>query len=143
MEEEIIDAMEEKREDKGLVDCSENEEVRWKLYIFQSQGIQTVLALLWDLVQQNESVLKDSYLELNLALQKALVSDFNVETMLESAVQDWNEDSPHGHPLSKEDFALFLFELTALWCGKNVTLNAYVLFLGTVYIWVSKKIQIK
>jgi len=115
----------------------DEEEVKWKLHIFQSQGIQTIIREYWNLCSRDGGVHVDSYVDLNLALQKALVPNFDIQPMLNSAMQDWKEDSPDGKPLTLEDFALFLFELTALWCNRSITLQAYLLFLSTNYVWIT------
>eukprot|EP00397_Hematodinium_sp_SG-2012_P017668 GEMP01018077.1.p1 GENE.GEMP01018077.1~~GEMP01018077.1.p1 ORF type:complete len:742 (+),score=176.37 GEMP01018077.1:29-2227(+) len=113
-------------------------ELKLKLHIFQSAGVQTVIEQFWRVCSDEGGVSRDCYVEINLRMQKALVPDVQMEDMLESAQGDWKEDSPENKPLNREDFALFLFELTALWCHTNVTLSSYLLFLSSTFIWVTK-----
>eukprot|EP00931_Biecheleriopsis_adriatica_P008126 TRINITY_DN109355_c0_g1_i1.p1 TRINITY_DN109355_c0_g1~~TRINITY_DN109355_c0_g1_i1.p1 ORF type:complete len:716 (-),score=144.34 TRINITY_DN109355_c0_g1_i1:89-1969(-) len=77
----------------------------------------------------------DGYVEINLRLQKCLTSEFFIERAVDSAVGDWSEDVREGQEaMSFDDFAMFLFELSSLWCGPNVALSVYLLFINSVYI---------
>ncbi|CAE7699705.1 unnamed protein product, partial [Symbiodinium sp. CCMP2456] len=54
------------------------------------------------------------------------------------AIGDWSEDIREGQEaMAQEDFTMFLFELCTLWCGPNVSLSVYLLFLSSVFIAVT------
>ena len=63
---------------------------------------------------------KATFLEFNLLLQKLLVADFDYDTACISAMSDWLQGcNASGSRMRLEQFALFLFDLTVIWCRLN------------------------
>ncbi|CAK9046756.1 unnamed protein product [Durusdinium trenchii] len=109
------------------------------MHLFQCWSIQESIGRFWPFLRLNDGVLAmDGYVELNLAMQKALAEEFLLERAVDSAMGDWSEDVQLGQEaMTEEDFAMFLFELCTLWCGPNVSVHVYLLFLCAVFIAVT------
>jgi len=117
----------------------EEEKLLRKMHLFQCWSVQESIRRFWPFLSLQEGVLgMEGYVELNLALQKALAEDFQLERAVDSAIGDWSEDIREGQEaMVEEDFTMFLFELCTLWCGPNVSLSVYLLFLSSVFIAVT------
>ncbi|CAL1142656.1 unnamed protein product [Cladocopium goreaui] len=120
-------------------DGEDEELLQRKIHLFQCWSVQESISRFWSFLRLQDGVLTmDGYIELNLAMQKALAEDFSLERAVDSAVGDWSEDvQPGQQAMTEEDFAMFLFELCTLWCGPNVSVHVYLLFLCAVFIAVT------
>eukprot|EP00434_Breviolum_minutum_P032156 symbB.v1.2.028437.t1/scaffold3016.1/size65323/2 len=120
-------------------DGNDEDQLQRKMHLFQCWSIQESISRFWSFLRLQDGVLTmDGYVELNLAMQKALAEEFSLERAIDSAVGDWSEDvQPGQQAMSEEDFAMFLFELCTLWCGPNVSVHVYLLFLCAVFVAVT------
>eukprot|EP00913_Durusdinium_trenchii_P022304 g20957.t1 len=120
---------------EGQADDQDEGQLQRKMHLFQCWSIQESIGRFWPFLRLNDGVLAmDGYVELNLAMQKALAEERTVD----SAMGDWSEDVQLGQEaMTEEDFAMFLFELCTLWCGPNVSVHVYLLFLCAVFIAVT------
>eukprot|EP00933_Yihiella_yeosuensis_P083204 TRINITY_DN9739_c0_g1_i1.p1 TRINITY_DN9739_c0_g1~~TRINITY_DN9739_c0_g1_i1.p1 ORF type:complete len:715 (-),score=133.80 TRINITY_DN9739_c0_g1_i1:207-2351(-) len=130
-------------EEDGAIEGDElgSEEDDWqlqrKLHLFRCWSVQQSVYRFWPFLQLNANGLlsMDGYVELNLRLQKSLTEEFLMERAVDSAIGDWSEDVLEGQQaMTADDFAMFLFELSSLWCGPNTSLSVYLLFLNSVFI---------
>jgi len=120
-------------------DTAEDDEskVQRKLHLFQNGSIQMSIQRIWDIVPKDEQGMlpMESYIGLNIGLQKCLTQEFNLARAVDSAIGDWGEDVRDGQQsMSAEEFAMFLFELCSLWCGPTISLRVYLLFLNAIFV---------
>jgi len=119
----------------------EDGRVQRRLHLFRCASIQHSLRRLWDILPKDENgeLTMDGYVEFNLRLQKCLTPEFAIERAVDSAIGDWCEDVHEGQEaMTEQDFAMFLFELSSLWCGPAVSLRVYLLFLCSTFIAISE-----
>merc|ERR1719265_959087 len=111
--------------------------LRNQLHLFKCPSVQKTVRRLWDVLPLDEGgeLSMEVYVEVNLRLQRSLSTDFELQCAINSATGDWQDDVPVDRTtMSAEEFAMFLFELCALWCGESVLLGTYLFFLNAVYI---------
>lgn len=121
--------------EEGLRD--EEEQVRRRIQLFHTPGIQLCLRRLWLLLPKDDAGLLalDGYVEFNLRLQKCLSPGISTAAAAESAVGDWCEDVPEGQEfMTEQDFAMSFFELSSRWCGPTVSLLVHLHFLCAVFV---------
>lgn len=124
-------------EDDDDGEGDEDAQLQKKLCLFQCASVQRSLRRFWPFLNldENGELTMDGYVEINLRLQKALTEEFFFERSLDSAIGDWGEDVQAGQEvMTADDFAMFLFELSSLWCGPNVALPVYLLFINAVFV---------
>jgi len=130
----------DKAEDHDGDVAEEGQQVQRKLYLFQCPSMQLSLRRLWDVLPKevNGTLGMEGYVDLNLRLQRCLTQEFVLERAIDSAIGDWHEDIQEGQrSMGPDDFSMFVFELCSLWCGPNVSLLLYLLFLNTVFLAVT------
>lgn len=118
----------------------EDAQLQKKLCLFQCATMQQSLRRFWPLLalDGNGELTMDGYVEINIRLQKALTEQFFLERAVDSAIGDWGEDvQPGQQSMNMDEFAMFLFELSSLWCGPNVALPVYLMFTNAVFIAVT------
>mmetsp|Transcript_67768 Transcript_67768/g.107394 ORF Transcript_67768/g.107394 Transcript_67768/m.107394 type:complete len:705 (-) Transcript_67768:136-2250(-) len=128
-------------EDEQDVFEDDDGKVQRKLHLFQCASVQQSIKRLWDLLPKDENgqLAMEGYVELNLRLQKCLAQEFVLERAIDSAIGDWSEDVREGQQsMAADEFAMFLFELSSLWCGPSVSLLVYLLFLNATFIAVTE-----
>ena len=123
----------------------------------QSGAIQAQIARFWDALDMLKDpstggLTRASYLSLNVKIQKAMVSDFDMESAKLDAATDWHQDMTRfcaargeegptsSTTMSFADFKLSMFELADLWCD-DVKEATYMNFLKEVLTAVAKDIN--
>eukprot|EP00750_Incisomonas_marina_P012956 INCI17189.4.p1 GENE.INCI17189.4~~INCI17189.4.p1 ORF type:complete len:1148 (+),score=224.68 INCI17189.4:1255-4698(+) len=129
---------------QGDISMYSKENIAKRKAIRDDPEMVKTLALFWDILDHKHDrrgrLRYESYVTMNIKLQKALSPSFDLESAFESAHQDWISDlaagkdeyDDDGHVvMSRRAFEDSIFEMADLWCI-STKLQEYIFFLHAV-----------